>query len=483
MAYTTIDDPSAHFHIETWTGTSDDSTKTVTNNANAGDFKPDWLWIKARSGTYGSGRDHALFDTSRGVDKRIETSSVDVEASTDSNNTFNTNGFTLTANYSINGPSTTYVGWQWKAGGSTPTKTYKVVVVSDSGNKYRFRNSSDTATFAQSAVTLDLQEGGTYVFDWSDSTAQGHPIRFSTTSDGTHGGGSEYTTGVVKDDSSYKTTITIAASAPQLYYYCSNHSGMGGTAKTNASHGQTNFDGSLLSVPQVNTDAGFSIISYEGNFDTMTIGHGLSQAPEALIIKNREHTNTSWVIYHKGLNFPTDDLIYFNTNAANQHNPTFNNTAPTSSVITMGAYSFNNRSGDFHVCYAFHSVKGYSKFGSYTANGNVDGPFVYTGFKPAWVMYKQTNSSDTAHWLIFDSKRSPTNVIGDDGLAANLNEAEGLSSWGPNTSDSVVDFVSNGFKIRTTATSGFNISGNTMIYMAFAEHPFVSSKGVPVTAR
>jgi hypothetical protein len=98
-------------------------------------------------------------------------------------------------------------------------------------------------------------------------------------------------------------------------------------------------------------------------------------------------------------------------------------------------------------------------------------------------MFKQTNSSDTAHWFIYDSTRSPTNVIGDVALAPNLSESEGLSSWGPNTSNSVVDFLSNGFKIRTTATAGFNVNGNTMMYFAFAEHPFVSSKGVPVTAR
>ena len=109
-----------------------------------------------------------------------------------------------------------------------------------------------------------MQEGGTYTFDWSDSTAQGHPIRFSTTSDGTHGGGSEYTTGVVKDDSAYKTTITVASSAPTLYYYCANHSGMGGQINTNTAHGSTNFDGSILSVSNANTTAGFSIVTYTG---------------------------------------------------------------------------------------------------------------------------------------------------------------------------------------------------------------------------
>ena len=160
-------------------------------------------------------------------------------------------------NARYNQNSQTYVAWNWNAG-DTDGKTYAVTVVSDSGNKYRFDG------FGTSAVTLDLAEGGTYVFDWSDSSAQSHPIRFSTTSDGTHGGGSEYTTGVTKDDSAYKTTITVAASAPTLYYYCQNHSGMGGAINTNSTLGSSNFDGSIQSTVKANATAGFSIVTYTG---------------------------------------------------------------------------------------------------------------------------------------------------------------------------------------------------------------------------
>ena len=116
MAYTTIDDPSQYFQTATYTGTSDDSNKTITNDGNS-DLQPDWMWIKARSGTY-STRDNALYDSSRGATARLESNATDAEA-TDSNNVFNTNGFTLTANYSINGPSTNHVGWQWKVNGGT----------------------------------------------------------------------------------------------------------------------------------------------------------------------------------------------------------------------------------------------------------------------------------------------------------------------------------------------------------------------------
>ena len=248
--------------------------------------------------------------------------------------------------------------------------------------------------------------------------------------------------------------------------------------KANGGTTSSNSNGTITSTVQANTTAGFSIITYTGNFtDNQTIGHGLSQAPEALIIKNRDTGSTSWVIYHEGLNFPTKDLIYFNTNAANDHDPTFNNTAPSSSVITMGAYSFNNRSGDSHVCYAFHSVKGYSKFGKYTGNitSGSDGVFVYTGFKPAWLMVK-SDSNAGQEWVIFDNKRDSFNQM-DAWLYANATTAEDSTG-----DERDVDFLSNGFKFRN-AGGPTSYSGRDYIYLAFAEHPFVSSEGVPVTAR
>ena len=252
--------------------------------------------------------------------------------------------------------------------------------------------------------------------------------------------------------------------------------------KANGGTTSTNNDGSTASTVQANTTAGFSIVTFSRSAGgTITVGHGLGKKPDWIIVKSRQ-TSNNWVVTHKSLGTEMQDYytILNGTDASSNSNDIFGG-EPTSSVFST---TNNVASNDNQVAYCFTEIKGYSKFGSYTANGNVDGPFVYTGFKPAWVMFKQTNSSDTAHWFMYDSTRSPTNVIGDVGLAANLSNAEGLgSTWDPNTSDSVVDFVSNGFKIRTTATSGFNISGNTMIYMAFAEHPFVSSKGVPTTAR
>ena len=241
--------------------------------------------------------------------------------------------------------------------------------------------------------------------------------------------------------------------------------------KANGGTTSSNSDGGITTTVQANTTAGFSIITYEGTFSSTSIGHGLNSAPEWLIFKNRESTDP-WALWHVGLNFPTDDLIYFNANAANQHDPSFLNTAPSSSVITLGAYENTNQDNNDLVCYAFHSIKGYSKFGSYTGNGNADGAFVYTGFKPAWLMWKRTDSG--TDWRIFDNKRDDDNVV-KGRLFPNTNDSE-------NTSQDTLDFLSNGFKLRST-NSGGNASGGTYIYMAFAEHPFVSSKGVPVTAR
>ena len=372
MAYTTIDDPSAYFHIQTWTGTSDDSTKTITNDANAGDFKPDWLWIKSRSGNYGQ-RDHALYDSSRGQTKRLESSATDAEA-TDSNNTFNTNGFTLTANYSINGPSTTHVGWQWKANGGTTT---------------------------------------------------------------------------------------------------SHSSGSNGAE--------------VASVYQVNDTAGFSIGTYTGaggGTFNIAVYTGLSASCEAVIVKNRDAA-TDWAVGF-GENITTSGNRYLslnNTHVAQsvggnsgerqQGALNLNNFGAGLFDVTSGGAGDNDvfEDGEKYVFYAFRSIQGYSKIGKYNGNNNADGAFVYTGFKPAWVMVKRHGDAARA-WVIHDNKQDPVNVTANR-LDANTNEAQQSSGH--------FDFLSNGFKCRST--EGATNAASTYVYMAFAEHPYVSSKGVPVTAR
>ena len=266
--------------------------------------------------------------------------------------------------------------------------------------------------------------------------------------------------------------VTLGSDSSDYGVNKSSETFVGWAWKANGGTTSSNTDGSITSTVQADTTAGFSIVTYTGNFtDNSTVGHGLGAIPKVIIIKNRADAY-NWVVYHGGLNFPTDDLLYLNlTNAANQHDPTFNNTAPTSSVFTIGAYELSNDNTDGHVAYCFAEKQGYSKFGSYKGNGSTNGPFVYTGFKPAWVMLKR--SSGVADWNIFDNKRPGYNET-NARLRANDNTAE-------STSDAGVDLLSNGFKCRLG--SEFNADGTTNVYMAFAEHPFVSSRGVPVTAR
>jgi len=353
MAYTTIDDPSAYFHTQLYTGTG--SELSVTNGANAGDFKPDWIWIKQRNA---GSTDHGMFDSSRGVTKNLKTNGNDAESTeAQSVKTFNTDGFTLGTSGDYNGSSDTHVAWQWKANGGT-------------------------------ATTNDASSTGV---------------------------------------------------------------------------------GSIDSVYQANTTAGFSIVTYTGTGSTATVAHGLGAVPDMLIFKKRSAAD-NWYVYHKSL---TNDyyIVLDTTGAKNNDVNIFNDTNPTSTVFSI-ANAGVHADGKTMVCYAFKNIQGYSKFGSYTGNGSTNGPVIYTGFKPSWLMYKRIDASG-GDWVMIDNKTDPVNPC-DEELYANLNAGTGDVD--------LLDFLSNGFKCRRTHPSQ-NASGETYIYMAFAEHPFVSSKGVPTTAR
>jgi len=226
----------------------------------------------------------------------------------------------------------------------------------------------------------------------------------------------------------------------------------------------SNTDGSITSSVSASTTAGFSIVSYTGTGSNATVGHGLSQAPEMVIVKNRDNTAQpeSWPTYSAEIG-ATKYLFLNETNAAATYSLMWNDTAPTSSVFSVGTYSGTNYSGDALIAYCWHSVPGFSKFGSYTGNGSGDGPFVYTGFRPAWVMIKRTDSAN--YWMILDNKRNTYNPA-NTGLYPNLADAE--SNFGNSTG---IDFVSNGFKHKDNVAST-NASGGTYIYMAIAEDPF-----------
>ena len=350
MAYTTIDDPSAHFQTALYTSGTGASI-TVTNDGNS-DLQPDWLWIKVRNGT----NNHNTFDTSRGIANRLKPNTTDAEDGS-SGVSVNSDGFATGTNLGdINntGGANNYVAWQWKANGGTTS---------------------------------------------------------------------------------------------------------------------SNSDGSITSTVQANTTAGFSIITYTGTGSNATIGHGLGSAPTMVIVKNRSSAEHWMVGHHKNSN-GFQSSVFLNLTAGKDTDAVyFNNTAPTSTVISIGTNDKINHASENHVMYAFAEKQGYSKFGSYTGNANANGPFVYTGFAPAWVMVK--NIASAIGWVIQDNTRSSTNPR-NKRLFANITDAE--------ATDTDFDFLSNGFKLRNSGNTP-NKSGEVYIYMAFAEHPFVSSEGVPVTAR
>jgi hypothetical protein len=353
MAYTTIDDPSAHFHTQLYSGTG--SAQSITNDANAGDFQPDWVWVKKRTG--GTARNHTLTDSTRGATKGLFSSLNDAEATNAQGLTsFNSDGFSVGTYNNFNESDGTYVAWQWKANGGTTS---------------------------------------------------------------------------------------------------------------------SNSDGSITSTVQANTTAGFSIVTYTGTGSNATVGHGLGATPKAYLVKNRTDAS-DWFVYHGSLGTPVNEYIQLNTtNAVGSNSGTWNSNT-TSSVFGLGnVFSANNGSSKNYVAYVFAEKQGYSKIGSYTGNGNDDGPFVYTGFKPAWLLIKRTDSAQ--NWNLHDNKRSTFNTTKAD-LFPNLNNAEETGNG------NFIDFLSNGFKHRAS-TNSLNASSGDFIYMAFAEHPFVSSKGVPVTAR
>jgi len=223
----------------------------------------------------------------------------------------------------------------------------------------------------------------------------------------------------------------------------------------------SNTNGSITSTVSANQKAGFSIVKYTGTGSNATVGHGLSSAPDMLIVKRITTDGTNWAVYHTGLTDASYYLWLNFTNAQAVGANIWNSTDPTSSVFSVGTSSNTNSSAKDYIAYCFHEVEGYSKFGSYTGNGSTNGAFVYTGFRPSFIMHKRTNS--TGDWFIFDNKRlgyNPENYR----LRPNAdNDTE--------ADPGEYDILSNGFKPRFTS-GNVNASGGTYIYMAFAEMPF-----------
>ena len=230
----------------------------------------------------------------------------------------------------------------------------------------------------------------------------------------------------------------------------------GGSASSNG-------DGSITSSVSANTSAGFSIAGWTGTNGNGTVGHGLGVAPKVVIVRRRD-SSSSWVVYHAEVGNTKRLILDENYAQSSASSNWFNNTSPTSTTFSVGSDGGSNGSTDNYIAYCFSEVAGYSKFGLYTGNGSSDGTFVFTGFRPAFILWKRTD--DTKHWCILDNKRDGYNPT-DKNLHPNLSNAEGSSFD--------TDFCSNGFKVRNSGLTQ-NASGGTYIYLAFAESPYKYSR-------
>ena len=364
MAYTTIDDGSAHHQTAIYTGNDTDGTQ-ITNDGNS-NLKPDLLWIRNRTDSGNPPAPGGIWDSTRGFAENKVITPFTNNAEGANSNGFaiaTTDGFTVEDGTSGANPrvatnknNKNYVAWQWAANGGTTT------AFSESGDN----------------------PGGTH---------------------------------------------------------------------------------------QANTTGGFSIVFYTGTGAIGTVQHGLGAKPGWMIIKRLESADNV-TVYHSSLG-ATHRLKLNTDNTAQDTDSIFNDTEPTSSVFTLKTNNEVNGDAETYVAWCWAPIKGYSKFGKYTGDGNSAGPFVHTGFKPAYLMIRRTDA--TQHFYCIDNTRDSYQNPFQDLISPNLNDAE-------NANTARGDFLSNGFKIRSTANA-FNADGGNYVYMAFAEHPFVSSKGVPVTAK
>ena len=341
-----------------------------------------------------------------------------------------------------------------------------------------FQTKLYTGNASTNAITLDGSENMQPDFVWCKNRAsakyhglydsvRGTGTSKSLTSNSTEAEGANANFINLTSFDSDGFTLGATSSTNQINTSGENHVAWnwkaGGTASSNS-------NGSITSSVSAGSTQGFSIVSYTGTGSIATVGHGLGVAPTVLIVKKRSQS-AHWGIGSKHIDNWTDYLV-FGTFAQQDDANFWNDTAPTSTVFSIGSSGNVNTSSETHIAYCFAPIKGFSKFGSYTGNGNADGSYIHLGFRPAFVLIKVT--STTNDWEIHDNKRGSSNVINAI-LQPNLTDAE-------STSGREIDFLSNGFKLRNSNSQN-NLSGGTFIYMAFAESPFVNSNGVPNNAK
>ena len=321
-------------------------------------------------------------------------------------------------------------------------------------------NAPETAKGVSGLSWIKDRDSASYSHFWYDSTrGQGFSIKSNSTN-----AQSSYQPNYLKKFLKGGFSVGSNTEINRTTSYASwNWVANGGTTASNS-------DGSITSTVQANSTAGFSIVKWTGTGSNATVGHGLSTAPSFILGKVLTTTD-NWIVgHHKLSSTPWNNAIFLNTYGTLQTSAAYwNNTAPTSSVFTTGTWWYSSQD---YIAYCWHEVDGFSKFGKYTGNGVVDGPFVYTGFKPRWLLHKANNG---AGWYLYDSVREKNNPLLFP-LFPNTTGAESSNVYG-------FDFLSNGFKLRQPTGYGANYSGVDVYYMAFAEHPFVGDGTSPVTAK
>ena len=472
----TIADGSTAMDVVTYQGNG--TTQTIPTETN-----PDFVWIKNRSVSVS----HLLFDKVRGDNQYLLSDSSNPANSSPANNglVFTSNGFTLTGgNAGVNQNNSAFVGWTWSAGNETET-------IAPGG--------ANGAVYQMSEIWSDhLTSPG----DVKKATAAFDGVIDGSRTEGVGGltltppGGLQVYSSVEVIDAQgiTESQVTINGVVQPFVPHTGNtwvtiFSGSGTldsvfTRRTDNPAFDAGFTGlrvdgrelvnadinppvgypSISSEVRANPSAGFSIVSYTGNQTSATIAHGLNAAPEFIVLKSQTTAN-DWYCYHKELG-ATQYMSLNNTIAAASYN-LWDNTPPSSGVFHISSGTDTNKTGDNFIAYCFVSVEGYSKFGSYEGNGSADGPFIYTGFRPAFILIK--GSTFTSNWFIQDDQRDGYNV--QDGVALRPN----LANSEDNSDTYNLDILSNGFKLRTTAADS-NTSGQTFVWAAFASNPFKTSR-------
>ena len=417
------------------------STVTYKGNGNYGHyiggtgFKPDLTWIKERNGT----SDHCVVDSVRGATKKLQTNTTDAEDNdTNSVTAFTTDGFTVGAQNQVNENGMPIVAWNWDMGADTPTGFGAVAYKGNGGTQsvsgFGFR--PDVTWIKARHTTYDHYfedriRGTGKILYWNKTDTEDN-ISHAITSFDPDG----FSMGSESGHNENNGT------------YISYGWDMGGTSATNTT-------GSINATVMANPTYGQSVISFDGNNTAgATVGHGLSSAPEVVLVMNRERIHNP-TMFHTSIG--NTKYLHLDGTAAEDTNTTYwNSTSPTSSVFSLGTSNDVNANGENHMALCFHSVSGYSKFGSYTGNGSSNGTTVTLGFRPAMVIIKPSSSAD--HWNMYDSTRDPLNPT-DSLLFPNRTNAEATGQE--------IEITDTGFQLKTD-NAGSNGNGETYIYMAFA---------------